>query len=142
MEPKSSSLRQPQDAAPAHRGAACPLTALPVIDYDHLERLERTRFRHAPDQIDEAIRLFLDGTPELVSIIDTATACDDYGAVQRIAQTLYGAADELGALRMAEAARALETCAQSAQPDLEAPATALRQAFFATIAALSAELRS
>lgn len=142
MEPKSSSLREPKDTAPAHRSAPCPLTALPVIDYDHLERLERTTYRHAPEQIDEAIRLFLDGTPELVSTIDAATAYDDYGAVRRIAQTLHGAADEVGALRLAEAARALEICAQSPQADLETPAAQMRQAFFATIAALSAELRS
>ncbi len=103
-------------AAPAAPvSAPAPLEAGAVLDFARLQE-----FRDYDDEdlsmTHEVIDLFISDAPERLRAIESAVAEQDAGALSRAAHALKGAAGNIGAVAMQEAAAALEAQAREAMP--------------------------
>jgi HPt (histidine-containing phosphotransfer) domain-containing protein len=70
------------------------------------------------DTLQSLLLRFADSQPQTLEELRAAVAAGDSGAVQRLAHALTGAAGNLGAEELREAARALELAARDRQPNL------------------------
>ncbi len=99
----------PSAPAPPVPLPAAPAAATGRLDLAvALERVEGDR-----DLLEEIARLFADECPGLMASIRQARGADDVRLLQRLAHTLKGAALNVAAVKVSEAALALETQARS-----------------------------
>jgi len=84
-----------------------PAESVPFNRADVLRRLDGDE-----DLLAEIIRLFLDDSPELIGVMRVAAEARDRKALRTAAHRLKGAAANLAATSLAEAARALEVLSE------------------------------
>ena len=102
-------LGLPSAPAPPAPPPAAPAAAAGKLDLAvALERVEGDR-----DLLEEIARLFADECPGLIGAIRQARGANDVRLLQRLAHTLKGAALNVAALKVSEAALTLETQARS-----------------------------
>jgi CheY-like chemotaxis protein len=87
---------------------------LPIVDPAGLFGSDSAQHR-------ELVALFLEEVPRRLSALSTAAARGDHGQVARLAHTLAGSADSLGAARLAAACARLERLARDRAPGSGGP---------------------
>ena len=126
---------EPIASPPAHQPAFNPPS--PILVAATLERLRGLQIPGEPDVVQRVVRLFLEGTPELVAAIHSGIDMEDLGAVYRAAQTLAIAAEEVGAQRLCEAGRKLQHRCQNAHPTFDDLISDFQTTYAITVEALS-----
>jgi len=109
------------DDAPAREeerdGAAGAEQPADVLDEARLEFIRSMQRPGKPDLVAKVVRLYLDRTPELIDAIAQAVGSRDARALQTAAHSLKSSSANLGATRVAEAARALEQFGREGELD-------------------------
>ena len=86
-------------------GARAPAaTVEPVLDESRIRSFRETY----PDIVERLVALFVDTTPPLLEALSQASAHGDVDALPRLAHKLRSSCDNVGAVRMSAACRALE----------------------------------
>ena len=115
--PRSSEVRSAGSAAPAP-GAPAPLTPdeamrAAAIDMKALDNIRALQQPGAPNLLKKIVTLYLDDAPRLARSMREAIATGDSGTLQRAAHTLKTSSATVGALKLAEFCRQMETQARA-----------------------------
>ena len=137
--------KSPTPQAPeVNAGSSSAEAAEPVaasIDQEVLEKIRTLERNGAPNLVARLVGLYLKGTPPLIEQMKKACADADCGALRMAAHTLKSSSANVGAMKLHELCKELESQARNQQIDDAAERIAgIEQAFLAAQSVLHQEL--
>jgi HPt (histidine-containing phosphotransfer) domain-containing protein len=117
--PASAAAAVPEDA-PKPRPAT--VDAGGALDTTALETIRALGGEQTPDLLEQIVRLYLEGAPELIASIRAGLAAADNDQVRLAAHSLKSSSANLGATRLAELCKKLEMAARANALATEVPA--------------------
>jgi len=136
--PASAAAAVPEDA-PKPRPAT--VDAGGALDTTALETIRALGGEQTPDLLEQIVRLYLEGAPELIASIRAGLAAADNDQVRLAAHSLKSSSANLGARNLAQMCAALEASARAGSIGTDAPkAEAIEHEYQAVCAALLTEL--
>jgi two-component system sensor histidine kinase/response regulator len=118
---------------------ACTSSETAILDARALEHIRTLQRPGAPDFLEKVVHLFFASAPQLLETLRDAAHLDDHAALQRGAHTLKSSSASLGASKLAEQCKELETMARAGASE---GATARVGAIEAEYARVTTALRS
>ena len=94
---------------------------MPALDPHVLDTLSRLTPPGEPDVLAQVLRLFLDEAPRRLERLRSVLAKGDAAEFQRVAHSLKGAAGNIGAHALCDAARRAEELGRTGRLDSAAP---------------------
>ena len=83
-----------------------------ILDKTALDGIRALQMEGAPDVLESVISLYLDDAPKLMERLKHAVAANDAPEIERAAHTLKSSSASLGALKVSELCKRLETSAR------------------------------